>query len=113
LVFIDESGLNLSMGRSHAWVRRGREYVDRRPMNWGKNLTLLGAIRMSGWVQLTAQFATANGARFLRWLRKRLLPRLQSGDILVMDNLRAHHHPLVGPVRGARRPGSLPATILS
>lgn len=97
LVFLDESGLNLSMGRSHAWVRKGTEHVDRRPMNWGKNLTLLGAVRLSGWVQMTAQFATANGERFLRWLTRRLLPRLQKGDVLVMDNLRAHHHPGVAP----------------
>jgi hypothetical protein len=25
LVFIDEAGANLAMGRSHAWVLRGRE----------------------------------------------------------------------------------------
>ena len=33
LVFLDESGLNLSMSRSHAWVRRGCELIDRIPMN--------------------------------------------------------------------------------
>ena len=43
LVFLDESGANLAMGRSHAWVRRGEEYIEPRPMNWGTNLTLLGA----------------------------------------------------------------------
>jgi len=64
-------------------------------MNWGKNLTLLGAIRLSGWVQLTAQLMTANGDRFAKWLVRRLLPRLSKGDVLVMDNLRAHYHPKV------------------
>ena len=58
LVFLDESWLNASMGRSHAWVRRGCEYVERMPMNWGKNLTLLGAIRQRGWVVLSTMFAT-------------------------------------------------------
>ena len=29
------------MGRSHAWVLRGQEYVELRPMNWGDNLTLV------------------------------------------------------------------------
>lgn len=91
LVFLDESGLNLSMSRSHAWVRRGQEYVDRVPMNWGKNLTLLGAIRLSGWVVQSTMFATANKDRFVRWLRYTLLPKLRAGDVLVMDNLPAHH----------------------
>ena len=30
--------------RSHAWVMRGEEYVEARPMNWGDNLTLIGAL---------------------------------------------------------------------
>lgn len=97
LVFLDESGLNLSMGRSHAWVRRGEEYVERVPMNWGKNLTLLGAIRRSGWVTLNTIFATANGDRFVEWLTKSLLPKLDRGDVLLMDNLSAHHDPRVRP----------------
>jgi hypothetical protein len=34
LVFLDESGADLAMGRSHAWVQRGEEYIEPRPMNW-------------------------------------------------------------------------------
>jgi hypothetical protein len=41
VVFLDESGANLAMGRSHAWVLRGRELVEPRPRNWGDNLTLV------------------------------------------------------------------------
>jgi len=95
LVFLDESGLNTSMTRSHAWVKRGREFVERTPMNWGKNLTLLGAMRLSGWVLLSTMFATTNKDRFVAWLATKLLPRLNRGDILVMDNLRAHKDPRV------------------
>jgi transposase len=85
------------MGRSHAWVKKGQEHVERRPMNWGTNLTLLGAIRVTGWVTLTTQFATANGDRFVSWLERKLLPKLQRGDVLVLDNLRAHHDSRVQP----------------
>ena len=41
LVFLNEVKANLAMGRSHAWVLRGQEYVELRPMNWGDNLTLV------------------------------------------------------------------------
>lgn len=91
LVFLDESGLNTSMTRSHAWVKKGCELVERTPMNWGKNLTLLGAMRLSGWVLLSTMFDSTNKERFVAWLGRRLLPRLRRGDILVMDNLSAHH----------------------
>ncbi len=50
LVFLDESGMNVLMSRSHAWVKRGEELVNRVPMTWGKNLTSLGAIRLTGWL---------------------------------------------------------------
>ena len=98
LVFIDESGLNVRMARSHAWVKKGTEYIERTPMNWGKNLTLLGAIRCSGWSLLSTMFNTTNSDRFVDWLRTRLLPSLAPDDVIVMDNLRAHHDARVQPL---------------
>lgn len=91
LVFLDEAGLNLAMARSHAWVKKGQEYVERTPMNWGGNLTLLGAIRITGWVVLSTMYASTTSDRFVAWLKRRLLPRLRRGDVLVLDNLKAHH----------------------
>jgi transposase len=41
----------------------------------------------------------------LAWLTRHLLPKLRRGDVLVMDNLRAHHDRRVGPAyrrRGIR-----------
>jgi len=93
------------MSRSHAWVKRGEEFIERIPMNRGATLTLLGAIRLRGWVLLSTQWQTANGDRFVAWLIRKLLPKLSRGDILVMDNLRAHHDKRVVPAcarRGVR-----------
>jgi hypothetical protein len=53
LVFVDESAANLSMGRDYAWIQRSQELHDPRPMNWGtKSLTMIGALRATGWVAL-------------------------------------------------------------
>jgi len=102
LVFLDESGMNLAMSRSHAWVKRGDEHIDHVPLFWGrKSLTLLGAIRRSGWVVLNTMFATANADRFVDWLSTSLLPKLHRGDVIVMDNLRAHHDARVLDVANA------------
>jgi transposase len=102
LVFLDEAGMNCSMTRSHAWVKRGAEFEERVPANWGKNLTLIGAVRLAGWVVLTTMFATANADRFVEWLRTKLLPKLRHGDVLVLDNAKAHHDPRVVPLCAAR-----------
>ncbi len=97
LVFMDESGLNQSMTRSHAWVKKGTEFVQRTPKDWGKNLTLLGALRVTGWVVLSTMFATANKDRFVRWLKRKLLPKLRRRDVLLLDNLPAHEDKRVAP----------------
>jgi len=86
------------MTRSHAWVKKGSEYIERTPMNWGKNLTLLGAMRLTGWVLLTTMFAATTKKYFVAWLRRSLLPRLKKGDVLVLDNLAAHHDQRVVPL---------------
>ena len=86
-------------------MKRGTEFIDPVPMNWGKTLTLIGAIRLHGWVVLRTMFATANAERFVAWLTTHLLPRLQAGDVVVLDNLRAHHDPRVASrcrARGVR-----------
>lgn len=90
------------MARSHAWVKKGAEYIERTPTNWGKNLTLLGAMRATGWVLLSTMFATTNKERFVCWLGGKLLPRLQRGDVLVLDNLAAHHDKRVVPLCASR-----------
>jgi hypothetical protein len=64
---------------------------------------LLGAIRQRGWVTLQAMFATTNADRFVAWLTRQLLPRLRPSDVLIMDNLAAHHNARVRPACRARR----------
>ena len=83
------------MGRSHAWVQRGEEYVEPRPMNWGDNLTLIGAMRAQGWVTLGTCWRGMKTPTFEYWVRRRLAPRLRRGDIVLLDNLRAHKSPTV------------------
>jgi transposase len=94
-VFLDEAGANLAMGRSHVWVPRGEEYVEARPVNWGDNLTLVGAIRRTGWVTLSTQWRAITKRAFVTWVRRRLAPRLRPGDIVLLDNLPAHKAPEV------------------
>lgn len=93
LVFLDEAGTNLAMGRSHVWVQRGEEYVEARPMNWGDNLTLVGAVRRQGWVVLSTKWRAMTRRDFIAWVRGRLAPRLRHGDIVVLDNLQVHKAP--------------------
>ncbi len=59
-------------------------------MNWGDNLTLVGAIRRTGWVALGTAWRAMTAKHFLKWVRRVLVPRLWPGAIVVLDNLGAH-----------------------
>jgi transposase len=103
LVFIDESAANTKMGRSHAWVRRGQELVDPRPMNWGTSLTMIGAIRLKGWVCLRTLSGAAKKTSFFSWFTRRLLPKLRAGDIVILDNAQVHKDPRILQAAKSRR----------
>ena len=78
------------MGRSHAWLPRGAVLVEPRPINWGDNLTMVGAIRVDKWLTLATSWGAMNRPRFVHWVRRHLVRYLRRGDVVVMDNLAAH-----------------------
>ena len=47
-MFLDESGVNLSMARRYAWSTRGEPAYGDVPVNRGPNQTLICAVRADG-----------------------------------------------------------------
>ena len=90
LVFLDESFCKTGMRREHAWSPRGERVVGRRPGRSWKTVSLLGAIRLGEKPRLMTHRGSINGATFLRFVRKYLVPWLRPGDVVVMDNLNSH-----------------------
>lgn len=96
LIFLDESGVTTEMTRRYGRAVRGERVGEGTPAGHWRTLTVLGAIRMSGWVATMTIEAATDGEIFLAYLEQVLCPQLQPGDIVVMDNLSAHK------VRGVR-----------
>ena len=90
LVFIDEAGSNAAMTPRYARSIRGRRAHGHQPSHWGKNLTMIGAMRSDGLVTLMTICGATTGAVFLVFVRRMLCRVLRVGDIVVMDNLSAH-----------------------
>ena len=61
-----------------------------------KTTTFVGALRLSGMTAPMVLDGAMHGAAFLAYVKKVLVPTLEPGDIVVMDNLAAHR-----PVREA------------
>ena len=71
-------------------------------MNWGDNVTLIGAIRRAGWVTLNTKCRAVNTPFFVEWVRRRSAPRLRPHDVVLLDNLKAHRDPAVRRLIEAR-----------
>ncbi len=68
----------------------GERVSEATPAGHWRTLTILGAIRASGWVAAMTIEAATDGAVFLTYLEQVLCPQLRAGEIVVMDNLSAH-----------------------
>lgn len=89
-IFLDESGVTTEMTRRYGRATRGERVHEGTPAGHWRTLTVLGAIRQSGWVATMTIEAATDGDIFQAYLEQVLCPELQPGDIVVMDNLSAH-----------------------
>ena len=78
------------MTRRYGRARRGERVREGTPGGHWRTLTVLGAIRSSGWVAAMTIEAATDGDIFRAYLEQVLCPQLGPGDVVVMDNLAAH-----------------------
>ena len=87
---MDESGVTTQMTRRWRRAERGQRIAEATPQGHGKGLTILGAISLRGMVATMTIDSPTDGDVFLAYLEQLLCPKLQTGDVVVMDNLSAH-----------------------
>ena len=88
--FLDESSVNLSLTRLYGRAAPDQRVVDSMPQPSGPQTTTLAVI---GWTGITAPLVlpgAVNGTVFSGYIQHCVVPTLQPGDILFMDNLSAH-----------------------
>src|SRR5262249_37031285 len=69
---------------------RGRRLIAAVPHGRWKITTFIGALRTTGLTAPAVIDGAVNGDIFLAYVRQVLVPTLQPGDIVVMDNLSSH-----------------------
>ena len=90
LVFIDETWAKTNMVRTCGRAPRGKRLVDKVPHGHWKTTTFIAALRCDC---LTAPMVTdgpMNGEIFRVYIEHFLIPTLNPGDIVIMDNLSSH-----------------------
>jgi transposase len=90
LKFLDEMGSNLALTRLFGRARPGERIAEGVPQNRGENITTLAALSVQGVEAAMTVNGAVDGEVFLAYVRAVLVPVLSAGDIVVMDNLKAH-----------------------
>lgn len=93
------------MTRTHGRARRGTRVVDKVPVNYGGNYTLVYGLRLRGPFAPLVFPGAMNGPIWNAYVRRCLAPRLRPGDVVVFDGLGAHRSALARRAiarRGAR-----------
>jgi transposase len=89
-VFIDETWASTKMARTHGRALRGERLRSPIPHGHWKTTTFVAALRNSGMIAPMVLDGPINGVAFQAYVDQVLVPDLEPGDIVVMDNLGSH-----------------------
>jgi transposase len=89
-VFLDETGTSTNMVRRYGRCPRGERLVDATPWRHWKITTFVAGLRASGVIAPMVLDGPMTGEVFRAYVEQVLMPELQPGDVVVLDNLAAH-----------------------
>lgn len=89
LVFVDECGTQLQMTRTYARSPKGQRAEGAKPAH-AQNASLIGALGLSRMRTALLVEGAIDGAMFKTFVDKLLVPILQPGDKVVLDNPTIH-----------------------
>ena len=89
-MFIDETWTKTNMTRTHGWWQRGAPLRAQVPHGHWRTMTFLAALRHDRITAPCVIDGPINGESFRAYVEQVLVPTLQPGDIVVMDNLGSH-----------------------
>lgn len=90
VVFLDETSTHTSFTRTHGRAPTGQRVPGTVPRNHGPNISCLAALTPHGVVTSLAIPGSVDGRVFRQWIATELLPRLDAGTTIVLDNLSVH-----------------------
>ena len=93
LVFVDEMGSNIALAPLYAYAPKGERAYCEVPRNRGKNLTLIASMTFDEGMGKKSNLViegSTTGAVFEGYVEAFLAPTLEEGQIVIMDNLKAH-----------------------
>jgi transposase len=91
LRFLDEAGFNLAMTRLYGRAPSGERVRESVPRNYGVQTSVISMLSLSGPEAVWTVEGAVDTDVFNVYVERVLRPTIRRGDILVLDNLTAHH----------------------
>ncbi len=95
LVFIDETWASTNMARRRGRAPKGERLRASIPHGHWKTTTFVAGLRLTGMAAPFVLDGPINRDAFEAYVEKILVPELEPGDIVVMDNLSSHKGPRI------------------
>lgn len=95
LVFLDEFGATTTMQRTHGRAAPGERVVARVPHGHWKMISTIAAMSVDGVIASGSFDGATDTELFVTFVAEALVPMLEPGQVVVMDNLPAHRSPQV------------------
>ena len=93
LVFIDESGANITLVPRYGRAPKGQRCHGSQPRGHYRHLTLFASLSLAGIDAPMILEGAADRAAFRVYVERVLVPTLRPGQIVILDNLSVHKQP--------------------
>jgi len=93
-IFVDESGVTTAMTPLYGRAPAGERVEMSAPMAW-ETVTIVAGVGMDGVCAPMAFTGSMTGPIFEAYVEQILVPNLRQGDVVIIDNLKAHQGPEV------------------
>jgi transposase len=90
LIFIDEAAVNTAMTRRFGRAAPGERVVESVPRNYGEQTSMISAIGLRGLIATMTLEGAVDTLAFNAYINEVLGPKLDKGDVVVLDNLNVH-----------------------
>jgi transposase len=91
--FIDETSLKTNMAKTTGWSSKGTRLIDHAPFGHWNPQTFIAALRHDRLDAPRSVDGAMNRELFDLYVETQLIPTLQPGDVITLDNLAVHRSP--------------------